>query len=67
MLKCWHDGLPNGDGWRRATRLAGQAARVRILKRGNLDHRDEDLGTTLEIVEDGSLQQMAPGLFVVFG
>jgi hypothetical protein len=48
------------------TRYAGDAARIRVLKRDNQDYRDVDLGTTLEIVSNGSLQQLGPKLFVMF-
>jgi hypothetical protein len=49
------------------TRLAGEAARVRIIKRDDCrDVRDHDLGTQLVIVADGSLQQIGPGLFFYF-
>lgn len=49
------------------TRYAGEAARVRIIKRDESgDFRDRDLGTELVIVDDASLQQMSSGLFFYF-
>lgn len=50
------------------TRYAGEAARVRVLKRvdDHRDVRDTDLGTELAIVDDASLQQIEPGLFFYF-
>jgi hypothetical protein len=48
-----------------STRLAGTAARIRLLKRGryNADIRDEDLGTDLHPILDTCLQKIRPGLF----
>ena len=50
------------------TRYAGEAARVWIIKKGNGpgDVRDGDLGTTLEPVSNGSLQELAPNLWAVY-
>jgi hypothetical protein len=50
------------------TRFAGEAAKVRIIKKGNGpgDARDGTLGFELEPIENGALQQLAPKLWAVY-
>lgn len=50
------------------TRYAGEAARVRVMKRppDSGDFRDRDLGTELAIVADANLQDMGGGVFFYF-
>lgn len=48
------------------TRFAGEAARVKIIKKGHVDIRDEDLGVSLEPIANGALQELAPKLWAVY-
>lgn len=48
------------------TRYSGLAARVRILKMGNQDIRDKELGEKLVPVDDSRLQKISSGLFFLY-
>jgi hypothetical protein len=48
------------------TRHAGEAARVKIIKRDHVDIRDQDLGVELEPIANGALQELAPKLWAVY-
>jgi hypothetical protein len=48
------------------TAHAGEAARVRILKRDNVDARDADLGVSLEALGNGGFQEIAPKVWAVY-
>jgi hypothetical protein len=48
------------------TRFAGEAARVKIIKKGNVDIRDHGLGYSIEPIANGALQELAPKLWAVY-
>jgi len=54
-------------GKRVKTRFAGDGYEITIIKRNEAtDFRDHSQGTEIVIIDDGSLQQVAPGLFLYF-